>query len=223
MTERVLKEVPSHVIVFIFVSGLCTLLLNYFFYSQSLIKVEWVNPFYQTSASEALASVALTTVFSFVLGAPIFLCRRRLIGNGCWVKIIKNEKVEPEKLTPQDRARALRAFVDKQEEIKKNGLKPYADYNDFKYQIINGAVAGSEIAILINSITTALTLALALAMKRWIIDYYFSYGLFLISVLIFFVLWRYDKRFEDSFREDRIVLDMVNDLKTPSKRACWFE
>lgn len=204
MTERIIKEIPSDVIVFVFVSGLCLLLLTSFYYSPTLSRVNWLNPFYQNSVSDALGSLALTTVFSFILGIPNFLCKRWITGNGGWVDKIKGK---PKEKIKEPTLAELKEFFVTEKKIKATGVKPIFNYLNFKYQIVNGAIIGSEVAVLINTVTSILLVLLHVYRQEL-----FNVGLneiivscmfIAISIGAFIIFWQYDKKYFKKVYKDQ--------------------
>lgn len=203
MSDKLIKDVPAHILVYLFVSGLFVLLLTPFYTTLPA----WVNPLTQKIPSEALASVALATIISFLLGIPGLLLRNFIIGNRSWIAILKGTKSSEQDSLGKvsfDRNRAI--YNDK-------SLLDFIAFFAIKYQIVSGIIVGSEIAFFFNFFIVPLALITGNSLGDL---NQFSYTTYLLATMMTGVIaWAYDKFY---FRKMTKKLEKVVDqciLKKP--------
>lgn len=180
MSESLLKDVPAPVLVFMFVNGLFVLLLTPLY----LVFPAWINPMSQSIPTEALASIALVAAFSFVAGSVGLLFREWIIGSNCWVAKLKGTaKKELASLDKEIEACEQYEYLEK----NPSRLKSIA-YLSIKYQIVNGVLAGCEIAVLLNVVF------LLAAVAKWVsLDVVTALAYLPISVTVCLISFSYEK------------------------------
>jgi hypothetical protein len=140
MSEQIIRDVPTHHIILLFVNGFLILLLT------PLSVYLSIGSILQSSASEAISRIVLIVIFSLAIGGPALLTKVQLIGNSGIVATLKGKKIEETEHSEDYYKQQVRFSM----WTKNSGVEGYLSFMFVKYAIVNGAVIGSAIALFLD-------------------------------------------------------------------------
>lgn len=189
MSEILTRDVPSHYIVLLFTIGFISLLLFPITLFPEIFP-KWLNPLVQTNASDAIASVGLLTVFSIVLGIPGLILRDYITGNHNWLRKFKRKKSERYKVTEP----SIKDVIRLSEKLDKYpALGRAISFLSVQYQLVNGIIVASEIALAINALIGGIILIISFTPPTLSPNLMYIYQRLFISLDFFAVSWAFDK------------------------------
>jgi hypothetical protein len=211
MSELVIKDIPTPILLFMFVSGFFIFLLTPIW----LIFPAWIYPFSNVieTSSDALSSIFIIVIMSFILGILPLLFRKWIIGNCCWVAWLKGVKTSDKPFSAD--------YINVDSKIQSNmSARKRIAFLSTKYHIVNGALAGSEIAVLTNIITCVVLDSVVIFHLLAVSPSYLTTTVFylLLSTSIGFIIWYYERRwFKPSYEIDTITLMKYIEEPKPTK------